>query len=118
MQLSNPSLFVTFITIFCLGYLLFTNLDSQHSKIPYALIISLTGIIYIYATNCLSKGDCSIFSWLISILITLYILFFTFFLSNLPFNYLLDIKRRSDLCTIMTMMKDPRTENILNNLIQ
>jgi hypothetical protein len=116
MKLSNSSLFVSFITLLCLGYLIYLQANSKDSKLPYMFIIALSGIIYIYAINCLSNGDCNIFSWFIAILIIFYQLLLTFLIAKIPFDILLKIQLRSDYCTFKTIRNDPEISSFFKKI--
>lgn len=91
---------ITILGILKLNYDYFRTEDEEYkNQIPYMFIIGVKGLLFMYVCYCLSKGECNILSWLVAIIISLYIVIIVGILSKISIYKLDQINKCHDKCT-------------------
>lgn len=106
-ELSNSSKLVGVVVLLSLGYLTYKHVDTKKDKLPYIGIVAVLGLLYVYVTDCLTKGDCVLLSWVFAIMMSIVLLFISGLLSEIPFKVVLKIQEDAKLCREQAILKNP-----------
>jgi hypothetical protein len=79
--------------------------DDYKTQIPYMVLIAIKGLIFIYVCHCLSKGGCNILSWIVAIIISLYIIIFVAVFSRIPMSKIEKLNECHDQCAESILFK-------------
>ena len=102
-QFKAPSiilLIVCLVAILKLNYDYFrTEEEDYKTQIPYMFLIAIKGLVFVYVCHCLSKGGCNLLSWIVAIIISLYVIIFVAIFSRIPMSKIEKLNQCNDLCT-------------------
>jgi hypothetical protein len=116
-ELKGPSLLVLLTTVACDGKLIYDQVNGKQ-KMPYILFVSLYGLLYTYATYCLSNGACNLLSWVISIIASISILTITGIFSDIPLDILIKLRKDIIECSVMKSITYPETRDLLLKIMK
>jgi hypothetical protein len=76
-KLTGPAKLLGVVAIVCVGKLIYDHVQKKGNKLGYILSVALMGILYMYIANCVSKGDCTILSWVLAVVFAVQLLLLT-----------------------------------------
>ncbi len=117
-ELSNSSKLLGVIVLLCLGYLVYKHIDTNTNKLPYIGFVATYGLVWVYVTDCLSKGNCGLISWVFAIMTAISLLFISGLISEIPYKVLIDIKNQSKLCVNEAAISNPEYMKSATNIVE
>jgi hypothetical protein len=117
-NLSNSSKFIGVIVLLGLGYLVYKHIDTKQDKLPYIGIITGFGLLWIYVTDCLSKGNCGLLSWIFAIMMSMSVISISGIFSEIPMKAFIEVYRESAICRQQAALNNPEFVEGIKRIIQ
>ena len=76
-KLTGPAKLLGVVGLLCLAKLVYEQVQNKGNKLGFIISLVLMSVLFMYITNCVSKGDCTIMSWVLAILFAAQLLILT-----------------------------------------